>query len=71
MIGVSESHLIEQVGDGAAHLGQSITGVEEGQLVPFQTFDMFHYEGEVGHGFESELCLQRVQHVLKLKMLVI
>ena len=63
--------LIKYVGDGPAHLGQSITGVEEGQLVPFQTFDMFHHEGEVRHRLESELCLQRVQNVLKSKMLVI
>ena len=72
-----ESHLINQGGPAhnddvdVSHLGQSITGVEEGQLVPLETLDMLHHEGEVGHGLESELCLQRVQHVLKIKRLVI
>ena len=74
-----KSHLINQggpvhIGDvdvSHSHLGQSITGVEEGQLVPLQTLDVLHHEGEVRHGLESELCLQRVQHVLETKMLVI
>ena len=54
-----------------SHLGQSITGVEEGQLVPLEALDVLHHEGEVGHGLESELCLQRVQHVLETKMFMI
>ena len=73
----SKSHLINQGGAAhtrdvdVSHLGQSITGVEEGQLVPLEALHVLHHEGEVGHGLESELCLQRVQHVLETKMLVI
>ena len=48
-----------------AHLGEGITGVEEGELVPLEALDVLHHQREVGHRLETQLGLQRVQHVLK------
>ena len=46
------------------HLSQSITRVEQSQLVPLQTLDVLHHQGEVGHGLQTQLSLKAVQHVL-------
>ena len=51
------------------HLSQSITRVEQSQLVPLQTLDVLHHEREVGHGLEAQLGLQGVQHVLQELMI--
>ena len=49
------------------HLSQSITRVEQSQLVPLQTLDVLHHQGEVGHGLQTQLGLEAVQHVLGRK----
>ena len=46
------------------NLSQSITRVQESQLVPLQTLDVLHHQGEVGHGLQTQLSLKAVQHVL-------
>ena len=46
------------------HLGEGITGVEEGELVPLEALDVLHHQGEVSHGLQSQFGLQAVQHVL-------
>ena len=40
------------------HLGEGITGVEEGELVPLEALDVLHHQGEVGHRLETQLGLQ-------------
>ena len=54
-----------------AHLGEGITGVEEGELVPLEALDVLHHQGEVGHRLQSQLGLQTVQDVLQNVRLVI
>ena len=53
------------------YLGESVCGVEEGQLVPLETLDVLHHQGEVGHRLQSQLGLQTVQDVLQNDRLVI
>lgn len=53
------------------YLGESVCGVEEGQLVPLETLDVLHHQGEVGHRLQSQLGLQTVQDVLQNVRLVI
>ena len=52
------------------YLGESVCGVEEGQLVPLETLDVLHHQGEVGHRLQSQLGLQTVQDVLQNVRLV-
>ena len=57
-------------GDPATHLGEGITGVEEGELVPLEALDVLHHQGEVGHRLQAQLGLQTVQDVLQNVRLV-
>ena len=57
-------------GDPATHLGEGITRVEEGELVPLEALDVLHHQGEVGHRLQSQLGLQTVQDVLQNVRLV-
>ena len=56
--------------DPATHLGEGITRVEEGELVPLEALDVLHHQGEVGHRLETQLGLQRVQHVLETEYIL-
>ena len=49
------------------NLSEGITRVQESQLVPLQTLDVLHHQGEVGHGLQAQLGLQAVQDVLREK----
>ena len=57
--------MIKKVDAIYSYLCKSITGVEKGELVPLEALDMLHHQGEVGHGLETQLGLQGVQHILQ------